>query len=95
MPRNVLDVCCCCLKYLVLVISTKSGLELDQLGLSVLDMGADLDCILLQEVLVIPSLLMISKCLPDGPEPVPDVELLLKLCNLWNVCDRHLEGLLV
>jgi len=50
---------------------------------------------LLQEVLMVPSLLMLSKCLSDRPETVPDEELLLELLNLWNVSNRHLQGLLV
>jgi len=50
---------------------------------------------LFQEVLVVPSLLMISKGLPDGPETVPDEEFLLELLDFWDMSDRYLQGLLV
>lgn len=58
-------------------------------------MLADCPCILFQEVLVVPSLLMISKGLPDGPETVPDEEFLLELLDFWDMSDRYLQGLLV
>ena len=92
---NVLDVGCCSLKDLVLIISTKFGLELDKLGLSLLDSLTDFRCVLLQEVLMVPPLLMISEGLPDIPETVPDEELLLELFYLRDMSYRKLEGLLV
>jgi len=95
MASNVLDVTSCSLKDLVLSISAKFSLELDKLGLSLLDMLTDFRCVLLQEVLIVPPLLIISEGLPDSPETVPDEELLLELFYLRDVSNRNLEGLLV
>ena len=95
MSSNVLDVGLYSLKDLVLIISTKFGLELDKLGLSLLDGLTDFSCVLLQEVLLVPPLLIISEGLPDSPETVPDEELLLELFYLSNSRYRNLEGLLV
>lgn len=93
--RNVLDVCCCSLKDLVLLISAKFSLKLDELRLSLLDSLTNCNSVLLQEVLVVPMLLLISEGVPDGPEPVSDAKLLLELFYLLDIRYRKFEGLLV
>lgn len=95
MSGDVLDLGLRCVEHFVLPVVADLGLELDQCSVLLLDSLDDGGSILLSEVVAVPSLLLLAEGLPDVPELVSHVVLVLEVIDLWDACLWQLQCVLV